>query len=117
MATAEQTSNSILGQVAQHEQQLLSQIEASEEESRLLIDQARSEARKHLQTSEAELIEEVAKLRRQAEEVRLQAFQTTVDAAEKRLESLRSETHARVPELATKALDLFLPNNTRGDST
>ncbi len=90
MATAEKTSNSILGQVAQHEQHLLAQIETAEAESRHLIDEARSEARLHLQTSEAELIEEVGKLRREAEEVRLKSFQATVEAADKRLESLRS---------------------------
>jgi vacuolar-type H+-ATPase subunit H len=116
LATAEKTSNSILGQVAQHEQQLLAQIEASEEESQRIIDEARAEARKHLQTSEAELIEEVAKLRRQAEDARLQAFQATVDAAEKRLESLRVETARRVPELADRALGLFLPGGAKGEA-
>ena len=116
LATAEKTSNSILGQVAQHEQQLLAQIEASEEESRRLIDEARTEARKHLQSAEAELIEEVGKLRRQAEEARLQSFQATVDAAEKRLASLRAETSQRVAEVADEAVGLFLPNSTKGGS-
>lgn len=109
LATSEKTSNSILGQVAQHEQQLLAQIVASEAEAQRIIDEARAEARKHLQSSEVELNEEIAKLRREAEESRLQAFQATVDAAEKRLDSLRAETSRRVPELADKALGLFLP--------
>lgn len=102
-------SGSILRKVADHEKKLLADIESSELEAREIVDEARAEARKHLQAEESKLTEEVATIRREAESARQDEFDATVQAAEQRLTSVREDAAARTSEIADKVLNLFVP--------
>ena len=101
--------------VASHEHELLAQLEASKVEASEMLDTARVQARKHIQESEATLNEEVARERRERENVREQSFETTVAEAEARLVSVREEAAAQVDAVAQEVLSLFIPKSTSGN--
>lgn len=115
MTQTSNASESILPAIAEQERELLAQIRSSEEEARNIIEKARSDAREYRQERETGLAEEVAKIRHEAEEARLQKFQETVGAAEQALVNVRVEADRRVPETARKVLSLLLPP-TRGEN-
>ncbi len=115
MSHTSNVSESILPAIAKQEGELLARIRSSEEEAQTAIEKARADARSYRQECESSLAEEVAKIRREAEEVRLQEFQKTVDVAEQALVDVRVEAGRRVPETAKKVLSLFLPS-TRGEN-
>lgn len=114
MSQANNASQSILPAVAKQERELLARICASEEEARNIIEKARSDARAYRQEREAKLADEVAGIRREAEDVRQREFQTTVNAAEERLVAVRESSLRRVPEMASEAQALFVPGATGG---
>lgn len=109
MSHTSNVSESILPVIAKQERELLARIRSSEEEAQAAIEKARAAARSYRQGRESSLAEEVAKIRREAEEARLQEFQETVDVAERALVDVRIEAGRRVPETAKKVLSLFLP--------
>lgn len=104
----------MLASVAKHERELLEKIDASKEEARNIIERARSDARKHLQSEDAALNEEVARIRRESEEARLQAFAATVAEAEQRLVSVREGALKRAPEIAKSMVGLVVPSGSKG---
>lgn len=112
MAATQETSKSILSEVAQHERALISQVEAAQDSARQTVDGARSDARNHLQKSGAELLEQVAGLRRDGESARQGKFEATVNAAEQKLSGQRSEASGKVPQMTKDVLSLFLPKGT-----
>jgi vacuolar-type H+-ATPase subunit H len=95
---------------------LLAQIEASEAEARDIVDNAHSDARKHLLDAENRLLEEVAAIRREREQERESAFHETVDAAESELAGVREEALGKVSGVAEQVLELFMPGDSRGNS-
>ena len=114
MSHTSNASQSILPAVAKQEQDLLARIRASEVESQAAIDKARSDARTYQQECESKLADQVATIRRDAEDARLQEFNKTVGAAEERLVEVREASIRRVPEMAKEVLGLFLPNGSGG---
>lgn len=112
MAATQEISKSILSEVAQHERELLSQVEAAQESARQTVDSARGEARNHLQQSAAELLEQVAGLRREGESARQSQFEATVNVAEERLSGQRGSASDKVPQMTKDVLSLFLPKGT-----
>ena len=114
MNTTSKSSGSVLPSVAKHEQELLARLGASKEEARNIVDQARADARKHLQSVEAALNEEVSRIRSEAEVARLKAFDATVQAADERLSDVRREAMSKVPEVAKSTLRLFMPSGNGG---
>ncbi len=114
MTTTSKSSGSLLSSVAKHEQELLAKLGASKEEAWNIVDRARVDARKHLQSEESALNEEVSRIRSEAEAARLKAFDATVQAAEERLSDVRREAMSKVPEVAKSTLGLFMPSGTGG---
>lgn len=117
MSNSDNASQSILPAVAKHERELLARVRATEEEAQRIIETARSDARAHSQACEAKLAEEIARIRRASEDVRLSEFQATVDAAEDRLVSVREGAMQRVAEMANTVQALFTPNSSGGSQT
>ncbi len=115
MSHTSNATESILPAIAKQERELLARVRASEKEAQDIIEKARADAREYRQERESSLAEEVARIRREAEEARLQEFQETVDVAEQALVDVRIEAGRRVPETAKKVLSLFLPS-TRGEN-
>lgn len=109
MTQTSNASESILPAIAEQERELLAQICSSEEEARNIIEKARSDARQYRQEREADLAEEVARIRNQSEQERLREFQATVNAAEEKLVEVREAALLRVPETAKEVLTLFFP--------
>lgn len=109
MTSDGKTSSSVLASVAKHEQELLAQVEASHEEAKRIVEQARADARRDTQTDETALTAEVSKIRRKAESERLATFDATVQAASERLVGVRESAEKRVPDVAKSVLALFLP--------
>ncbi len=114
MSHTSNASESILPVIAKQERELLARIRSSEEEAQNIIEKARSDAREYRQEREAGLAEEVARIRRESEEVRLREFQATVSAAEEKLVEVREAALLRVPEMAKEALALFMPKASGG---
>ena len=109
MSDTSNVTESILPAIAKQEQELLERIHASEEEAQGIIEKARADAREYQQEQEAVLAAEMARLRRESEEVRLREFDATVGAAEAKLVEVREAALLRVPEMAKEVLTLFLP--------
>ena len=109
MAATQETSQSILASLAVHEKKLLAQVEDAGAQARDIVDRARSDARKHVQTEEEKLAAEVARLRAKAQTAREKAFHQTIDAAEAQLVGVREEARRRVDDTAQSVIELFLP--------
>jgi vacuolar-type H+-ATPase subunit H len=107
--TNQNVSPSILASVASHEQELLAQLEASKAESREIVEQARTNARTFLQESESEINDNLASIRRKKDIARTTEFEETVSSAEGRLESVRTAAGAKIDDVASEVLALFLP--------
>ena len=115
MSTSKHTSQSIVATVASHEHELLAQIETSKVESGEIVEQARREARKHIQDSETAVNDTIAQERRDREAVREQAFEETVATVEARLVSVRESAAEKVDAMAQEVLSLFIPKSTGGN--
>lgn len=111
MATAEHIPGSILSSVVEHERSLLAKLHDAREAARATIDGAKAESQQILQSEESRLNEETAEMRRKAEAERNAAFEATVDAAEQQLSGVRQKAQERVPAVADKVLDLFVPKD------
>jgi len=114
LGNSHQNSNSIVASVASHEQDLLSKIDASSQEARDMVDQARADAQKNLQDAEAKLNDDVTSTRREREAARQKDFDTTVNAAEARLAGVRDEAAAKVDGLAKDVLAMLIPKTSGG---
>ena len=114
MSAADNASESILSSVAKHEKDLLAQVRASEEEARHIVEKARSDAREHLAAAESGLSEEVARIRREAEERRERTFSERVRVADQQLAGVREEARRRVQAAGKKVLALFVPSVSGG---
>ena len=114
MSHSSNVSESILPAIAKQERELLARIRSSEEEAQSILEKTRADAREYRQEREASLADEVARIRREAEEVRLGEFQATVSAAEEKLVEVRETALLRVPEMAKEVLALFLPKASGG---
>ena len=114
MSNTNNVTESILPAVAKQERELLERIRASEEEAQDIVEKARTDARSYRQEREESLSSEVARIRSESEEKRLNQFQSTVSAAEEKLVAVRESSMTRVPEMADKVLALFLPNSSGG---
>ncbi|MFP6582597.1 MAG: V-type ATPase subunit subunit G family protein [Candidatus Hydrogenedentota bacterium] len=109
MSTTQNTSKSIVASVASHEQELLAKLEASTEEAREIVDQARANARTSQQNSESKLNDDMAEIRCEKDEVREAQLQATVSAAEERLADVRTNAASQVDAIAQEVLSLFIP--------
>ncbi len=108
-------TDSIVASVARHEQGLLDKLDASQQEARDIVDQARIDALTSLQNAEAELNSDVAATRREREAARQQKFDATVQAAQERLASVREEAASKVDALAKDVLTMLMPKTTGGN--
>ena len=114
MSNTSNVSESILPAIAKQERELLARIRSSEEEAQSIIEKTRADARQYRQEREAGLADEVSRIRRESEEVRLRQFPATVSAAEEKIVEVREAALLRVPETAKEVLTLFLPKASGG---
>ena len=117
MSKSNNGSESILPAVAKHERELLARVRESEEEAQRIVETARSDARAHREQSDSQLADEVAEIRRAADEKRHAAFQVTVDAASASLVTVRETSQQRIPATTEKVMALFVPGNGGGSHT
>ena len=89
----------------------MEKLEASEAQARTIIEDARADARKHLQAEETRLLEEIAVTRREREDKRQAIYEKTLNTAEEELVGVREEALRRVPDLTKKVMVLFMPGS------
>lgn len=109
MATTSDSSNSILGALAEHEASLTGKIDSAAAEAKDTVDRARRELLTYAKSEDAKLAEEVSKLRAQAEAAREARFSEALRAAEEELEGGRADAAQRVPEATQQVTALFFP--------
>lgn len=113
MATAHQTSQSILPEVQRQEKELLAKRQAAQDEARRIVDQARNDAVKHIQDEEQRAIDEIAASRREADQARRHEYDAAVRSVEEQLRGRREAAMGRVSEMAQQVMDFFLPKGSQ----
>lgn len=109
MATAEHIPGSILSSVVEHEKSLLARLHQAREAAKATVDKAKAEARGIVQAEENRLVDESAAMRHEAEQARERAFAETINSAEAQLVGVRQSAKNRIPAVADKVMDLFVP--------
>lgn len=104
---------SILGDVAQHEKQLLAQLEAAKDEARRSVEKARADAQRQISDEGARIQTEVAAARASAESARMKTYESSVASAEQNLRGRREAAMARVVPTAKEVMEFFLPKGAR----
>lgn len=103
-------SVSLLESVAQHEKALMADLDRAREEARQIIETAHIESASTLQETNTKLEADIAALRRDAavarEEIRVAIQKATAD----KVQSIRSESAGRTPQVRAELLARILPN-------
>jgi vacuolar-type H+-ATPase subunit H len=106
---APQNGKSILSDVARHENELLSRIDASNDEARKIVERARADAARHISEESARAESDAANIRSEATRSREAKFAAAVADAKARLEARRGAAMSRVEQMARDVLGMFLP--------
>lgn len=103
-------SVSLLESVAQHEKALMADLDRARDEARQIIEAAHIESASALQETNTKLEADIAALRRDAavarEEIRLAIQKSTAE----KVQSIRSESAGRTPQVRAELLARILPN-------
>ena len=100
--------------VAEHEQQLMQQIAEAEEESQRLLEAARAQAAQVRRVEGEQLLEEVARRRKEASESRSRLIQDIEGRAAEEVERIRRETSGRIPSVHKELVAMIVPAREEG---
>ena len=100
---------SMLDSIADHEIQLLGQVEEARQEARDTVAKAREKAHALRDAARAELDAEIAALQEEARAAREEVRTGLLEEAQTRLDALRADARQRAQEVVDEVITLILP--------
>lgn len=106
--------NSALSAIARHERELLAKREETEREAERIVAEARTEARRIIDSEGERLANDAAAIRREGDAARERERLEQERQADERLARLRADAQTRAQAVVGAVVSLILPSSTGG---